>query len=172
MAELRKEIMPKAKTGRPTGRPPAPKERVSIVGPTTDSPHLPSYGSTPEPPDGLFDDGLALWNHVWDAGRTWLSPDSDRTIVELLCFAQDEAENIRRGMWEGKFSRFYETANGQMVTHPLVNQLKDLRTQMTSWLAAIGFSPSDRARLGLAEVRVRNELDELAERRANRATQS
>ena len=84
----------------------------------------------------------------------------------------DEAENIRRGMWEGQFARFYVTANGQMVTHPLVTQLKDLRTQMTTWLAAIGFSPSDRARLGLAEVRVRNELDELAERRANRATKS
>ena len=164
--------MPKAKTGRPNGRPPAPRERLAIAHPTTDAPHLPSTGSAPEPPAGLYDDGLALWDHVWEAGRTWLSPDSDRTIVELLCFAQDEAENIRRGMWEGKFSRFYETANGQMVTHPLVNQLKDLRTQMTAWLSAIGFSPSDRARLGLAEVRVRNELDELAERRANRATRS
>lgn len=162
--------MPKAKTGRPTGRPPAPRERLAIAHPTSDSPHLPSLGGIPEPPDGLFDDGLALWEHVWTAGRTWLSPDSDRTIVELLCHAQDEAENIRRGMWEGQFSRFYVTANGQMVTHPLVNQLKELRTQMTTWLAAIGFSPSDRARLGLAEVRVRNELDELAERRANRAT--
>ena len=41
---------------------------------------------------------------------------------------------------------------------------------MTTWLSAIGFSPSDRARLGLAEVRVRDSLDELAERRAQRAT--
>jgi len=56
------------------------------------------------------------------------------------------------------------------VTHPMVNQLKELRVQMTTWLSAIGFSPSDRARLGLAEVRVRDELDELAQRRAQRAT--
>jgi hypothetical protein len=59
-----------------------------------------------------------------------------------------------------------------MVTHPLVTQLANLRTQMTAWLAAIGFSPSDRSRLGLAEVRVRNELDELERRRAERSYSS
>jgi hypothetical protein len=64
----------------------------------------------------------------------------------------------------------YVHANGSPVTTPWVTQLKELRVQMTAWLAAIGFSPADRARLGLAEVRVRDELDDLKKRRDERVT--
>jgi P27 family predicted phage terminase small subunit len=116
----------------------------------------------------LGEDGLALWNHVWVAGRTWLSPESDQTIVAMLCEAQDDYCLIRNLLNSGEEPRFYITANGQMVTHPLVTQLQNLRAQMTSWLAAIGFSPADRSRLGLAEVRVRDDLDELQRRRVDR----
>lgn len=89
-------------------------------------------------------------------------------MVELLCRAHDEAEEIRRAMQVGDVKRFYVVANGQHVTHPLVTQLKDLRTQMTAWLSALGFSPTDRARLGVGEVRQAGALDELEERRRAR----
>lgn len=167
-------------TGRPAGRPSKPVEVKRAAGNPggrvlPDAP-LPGEGlagvsEVPAPPL-LGDDGLILWAHVWEAGRQWLSPESDRTIITLLCQAQDEAEDIRRRIGSGEVERFYVTANGQMVTHPLVTQLANLRTQMTAWLAAIGFSPSDRSRLGLAEVRVRNELDELERRRRERASGS
>jgi P27 family predicted phage terminase small subunit len=97
-----------------------------------------------------------------------MSPDSDQTIVSMLCEAQDDYCLIRETINSGAEPRFYVTANGQMVTHPLITQLQNLRAQMTAWLAAIGFSPSDRSRLGLAEVRVRDELDELQRRRVDR----
>lgn len=168
-------------TGRPTGRPSKPVEVKRANGnpggralpsvPVMPGEGLVTTGDVPTPPP-LEAEGLALWNHVWDAGRQWLSPDSDRTIITLLCNAQDEAEDIRRLISSGEISRFYVTANGQMVTHPLVTQLNGLRAQMTSWLAAIGFSPADRSRLGLAEVRVRNELDELERRRRERTSTS
>lgn len=165
-----------AGTGRPTGRPAKPVElhrlagnpsKKKLPGAPLPGEGLPSLDGLPLPPD-LGDDGLALWNHVWAAGRAWLSPDSDRTLVRMLCEAQDEYEQIRALLSSGEVPRFYVTANGQIVTHPLVTQLGNLRTQMTGWLAAIGFSPSDRARLGLAEVRVRDELDELKQRRVER----
>jgi P27 family predicted phage terminase small subunit len=166
-----------AGTGRPPGRPSKPLEVKRALGnpgqrPLPDAP-LPGEGlegveGIPTPPS-LGDDGLELWEHVWLAGRTWLSPDSDRTIITLLCQAQDEHEEIRRQIALGEIARYYTTANGQMVTHPMVTQLQNLRTQMTAWLAAIGFSPADRSRLGLAEVRVRDELDELQRRRVERA---
>jgi phage terminase small subunit len=82
----------------------------------------------------------------------------------------DEYAGIKRQLETGEVERFYTMANGSMVTHPLVNQLKDLRIHMTTWLAAIGFSPSDRSRLGLAEVRVRDEIDDLMRRRNERVT--
>ncbi len=167
-------------TGRPTGRPAKPLEVKRELGnpghrPLPGAP-LPGEGldgvtDLPTPPD-LGEAGLALWEHVWDAGRQWLAPETDRTIITKLCQAEDEHEEIRLLLASGEVPRFYVTANGQMVTHPLVTQLQTIRTQMTAWLAAIGFSPSDRSRLGLAEVRVRDELDELQRRRAERASSS
>jgi P27 family predicted phage terminase small subunit len=106
-----------------------------------------------------------LWFRTWAAGRAWLAPASDYTIVSLLCEAQDDYALVRDLLNSGAEPRYYVTANGQVVTHPLVVQLQNLRAQMTAWLSAIGFSPSDRSRLGLAEVRVRDDLDELAQRR-------
>jgi P27 family predicted phage terminase small subunit len=163
-------------TGRPSGRPSKPLEVKRALGnpgqrPLPDAP-LPGEGlagvtSVPMPPE-LGEAGLELWYHVWTAGKTWLAPESDRTIITLLCNAQDEAEEIRLRIQSGEIERFYTTANGQMVTHPMVTQLANLRAQMTAWLAAIGFSPADRSRLGLAEVRVRDELDELQRRRNER----
>lgn len=163
-------------TGRPAGRPAKPLEVKRALGnpgqrPLPNAPlpgeGLESVSSIPVPPI-LGEAGLDLWDHVWTAGKTWLSPDSDRTIITLLCQAQDEHEEIRLKIASGEIERYYTTANGQMVTHPMVTQLQNLRTQMTAWLAAIGFSPADRSRLGLAEVRVRDELDELMSRRVRR----
>jgi P27 family predicted phage terminase small subunit len=134
---------------------------------------MPSEGlapssDVPSAPE-LLNDGQLLWSHVWNAGRSWLSPESDYTLIRMLCEAHDEHETIRRRLSSGEVDRYYTTSNGQIVTHPLVTQLGALRAQMTAWLAAIGFSPADRSRLGLAEVRVRDELDELEKRRATRS---
>ena len=164
-------------TGRPKGRPAKPVELHRAAGNPSKKqlPDAPAPGQgiaaaegIPQPPH-LGEDGLRLWVHVWTAGRAWLSPDSDQTIVRMLCEAHDEHESIRRLLSSGEVERFYATSNGQLVTHPLVTQLSNLRSQMTAWMAAIGFSPSDRARLGLAEVRVRDELDELKRRRVERS---
>ena len=166
--------MPKMGTGRPMGRPAQPVERTRAVKGANNLPEAPLPGQglsagIPTPPS-LEEDGLILWYHVWTAGKTWLATESDQTIITLLCQAQDEHESIRRQIASGEIERFYTTANGQMVTHPMVTQLATLRTQMTAWLAAIGFSPADRSRLGLAEVRVRDELDELQRRRVERSS--
>lgn len=160
-------------TGRPNGRPSKPLEVKRALGyaeipaPTTGQ-GLEGVDGVPTPPE-LGDAGLALWYHTWIAGKSWLAVESDRTIITMLCQAQDEHEEIRGQLASGEIPRYYVTANGQMVTHPMVTQLQTLRTQMTAWLAAIGFSPSDRSRLGLAEVRVRDELDELVKRRVERS---
>lgn len=168
-------------TGRPAGRPAKPVERKRAAGnpggralPDAPMPGqgLPSSGDTPLPPPEMGDVGLELWALVWDAGRSWLSPEVDRPIVESLCEAADEAAELRDSLRSGVTPRFYTGLNGQITTHPAVNQLKELRTQRTTWLSMLGFSPADRARLGLAEVRVRDELDELSEARDKRRAAS
>jgi phage terminase small subunit len=86
-----------------------------------------------------------------------------------LCQAHEEIEQMRAAFADGSAERTYISSNGSIVSHPFIAQIKDLRVQTTSWLAALGFSPADRARLGLAEVRVRDELDDLMRRRNERA---
>lgn len=163
-------------TGRPAGRPAKPTEVKRALGnpghrPIPDPP-MPGEGlrgveDIPTPPV-LGVDGLRLWNQLWLAGKSWLSPDSDQHIMTLLCQAQDESEEIRRGIAIGEVPRFYKLPNGSFATHPLVAQLKELRSQSTAWLSALGFSPADRARLGLAEVRQNDAMDELMKRRTER----
>jgi len=165
--------MPTPGTGRPRGRPPKPLEQKRALGLLKTPAPLPGVAlvaatDLPNPPT-LKAPGAALWAEVWLAGRAWLSPESDYTLIKMLCEAHDEHEEIRQLLISGKVARYYETNNGQIVTHPLVTQLANLRQQLTAWLAAIGFSPADRSRLGLAEVRVRDELDELDRRRAERS---
>lgn len=164
-------------TGRPTGRPAKPVERKRATGnpggralPDAPMPGdgLSSAGTVPAVPVALEDHGRALWFEVWQAGRSWLSPEADRPLVLSLCEAADEAEKLRAALADGSTPRFYEMLNGAIVTHPAVTQLRELRVQRTAWLSMLGFSPADRSRLGLAEVRVRDELDELKNRRDER----
>lgn len=167
-----------AKTGRPNGRPSKPVEAQRALGnpghrsmPAAPMPGqaLEGVSSLPKPPADLGPSGLDLWFHVWEAGRQWLAPASDRTIVTLLCQAEDELQSMRLAFLTGEAERTYVTSNGSIVSHPYIAQMKDLRAQMTAWLAALGFSPADRARLGLAEVRVRDAIDELQRRRDERS---
>lgn len=163
-------------TGRPDGRPAKPVEVKRALGnpgkrplPVAPMPYegLDNVKDIPEPPV-LGIDGLALWNQIWTAGKSWLAPEADRHIVTLLCQNHDEIEDIRRAIAIGEVPRFYKLPNGSFVSHPLVTQLSQLRTQSTAWLAALGFSPADRTRLGLAEVRQSESLDELERRRNER----
>lgn len=174
MIRTEREIM--ANTGRPKGRPSKPTEVKRALGnpghrplpdvqkpgqglaPVTSVPAAPSLGM----------DGQALWDRLWSAGEKWLSPDGDYALMELLCRATDESEFLRRSLSLGEVPRHYVLPNGSFVSHPYVTQLKELRLQMTAWLAALGFSPTDRARLGLAEVRTLDALDELQRRREQR----
>jgi len=45
--------------------------------------------------------------------------------------------------------------------------LRSLDKQIVEELSLLGFSPTDRSRLGLAEVRVANELEEYRNRKTN-----
>lgn len=166
-----------AKTGRPTGRPAKPVERHRATGnpshkplPPTPLPGqaLPGMRSDIPTPPVLGIDGRDLWDQIWGAGRSWLSPDSDAVVITMLCQATDEAESMRRALAIGEVPRYYVLPNGSYVTHPYVSQLKELRAQITAWLASLGFSPSDRARLGVGEVRQHDALDDLERRRQER----
>lgn len=163
-------------TGRPNGRPPKPVEQKRLLG-NPGHRHLPDAPAPGQGLPGVSDipavpvlgvDGTELWIEIWESGKSWLSPKADRAIVRLLCQAYDEHEQIRRALAIGEVPRHYVLPNGSYVSHPYVTQMTSLRSQMTAWYSALGFSPADRARLGLGEVRQMDSLDELEQRRNER----
>lgn len=90
----------------------------------------------------------------------------------LMCLLVEKLQTANRlRLWLGDDvrNRWYTTANGQTVTHPAVKQLEQADAQVTGWLQLLGFPVSERARLGLFEIRVANELDEYRRRNQQHA---
>jgi P27 family predicted phage terminase small subunit len=121
--------------------------------------------STPDAPVWCDEYGSAVWSSIWAAGRRHLSEQHDTILVSLLVERLQDRRVIRGWLGDHPENRWYVTANGQVVTHPAVKQIDQIDAQVTGWLSMLGFSPSDRARLGLAEIRVANELDEFRRRK-------
>lgn len=148
---------------------PAPKpiERKRLTGrtPTTDSGgrKLPAIQGTivktvvvPDPPHGLEARGSKEWVSIWESGSRWLAPTADYHWVEMICRAYDEIEAFRAKIAvDGLLST---GSQGQVVAHPLIGEVRRAEASIQKCLSILGFSPTDRARLGLAEVKVQSKL--------------
>lgn len=174
MPAQERKLMP---TGRPAGRPAKPIEQKILQGnpgkqslPKSLPKSLTKTGhfAIPKPPVGLGKNGKAVWNQVWTAGQSWLNPESDYALIKLLCEAADDYQRKRDALNKGTVEEVYFMPNGSWANHPYVNNVKDLRIQMTAWLSQLGFSPTDRARLGITENNAESPFDELKRRREER----
>lgn len=123
-------------TGRPNGRPKTPKRNAE---PLKDIPQSPPH---------LDAAGVAIWNLVWTEGAEWLTP-ADYYAVLTLAEAWSEKEHLRSLIATGLEQRVIDHVNGSRVTNPVVHQLKEAKAAVQTGLSALGFTPTDRARLGL-----------------------
>jgi P27 family predicted phage terminase small subunit len=141
----------KRRSGNPGKRPlPVPRSVVSAL------------EVAPDPHPGLGEAGLVVWHRVWDAGSDWLAP-GDVTILEMLCRQVDEITRWQQILdAEGVI---FVTRNGFIRVHPAVAQIRELEQRVVTNLGLCGFTPADRARLGLTEVRKLSGLADLAARR-------
>lgn len=147
----------------PAGRPSKPIEQKRLLGnpgkralPDKDTVVLlPMVEQTPEPTRPLMKYGLELWDRIWGMGATWVSDKTDIELLMMTCEMIDERWNLR--------AKVMNTDDSVMR-----RGLRELDRQIVSNLSLLGFTPSDRARLGVAEVKAKSKLEELMERRANR----
>jgi hypothetical protein len=93
-----------------------------------------------------------LWERIWSAGRRWISPESDLELLQMVCEQLDERVALRI-----RVLRDNEPEERK--------SLRDLDKQIVSGLSLLGLTPTDRSRLGLAEVKAATKLDELRNRR-------
>jgi P27 family predicted phage terminase small subunit len=91
----------------------------------------------------------------------WVSK-SDAQLLLMTAEALDRREFVIQTLNSEGWS--VVTDKGYPYKHPLVGLLVDLEKQIGQWLAQLGFNPTDRSRLGVAEVKPKGTLELLRER--------
>lgn len=145
------------------GRPPKPVEVKRRLGNPGKRPlqspslvlALPAADRVPLEPTGLLMPGQELWHRVWTQGISWISPATDLTAVEQACYLLDDLTVARE-----RFRATRDPADGRMV-NAFVQTLE-------SSLGRLGFDPSSRSKLGVAEVKAASALTQLLDRRTGR----
>jgi len=141
----------------PAGRPAKPIEQKRLLGNPgkralpSETIAIPMVDATPEPHRPLLRYGRELWDKVWATGATWISPNTDTELLLMTCEMIDERWNLR--------VKVMQTDDSKMR-----RGLRELDRQIVSNLSLMGFSPSDRSRLGVAEIKAKSKLQELLEK--------
>lgn len=151
----------------PAGRPPKPVEVKRALGNPGKRPlpeqhalvALPAVTETPEPPRPLMKYGSELWERVWSMGATWISDKTDLELLIMTCEMVDERWNLRVKVMQNDDAR-------------MRRGLRELDRQIVTNLSLLGFTPADRSRLGVGEVKAADVLDRLEQRRRERETGS
>ena len=147
----------------PAGRPAKPIEQKRLLGnpgkralPDEDSVILLERAEEiPEPTRPLLKYGQELWDRIWGMGATWVSDKTDIELLMMTCEMIDERWNLRVKVMQNDDPR-------------MRRGLRELDRQIVSNLSLLGFTPTDRSRLGVAEVKAQTKLEEMLIRRANR----
>lgn len=148
-----------------TGRPPQPVEVKRRRGRTADTDSggrklpvlaevisLPQASGMPEFPVELGEDGRTLWRRIWAEGLSWISPASDLALAEEACRAIDDVQTARR-----RYRATTEPADARALVA--------LGKRLDEALSALGFTPTARSRLGVAEVKKVSALEAMMARR-------
>jgi hypothetical protein len=113
-------------------------------------------GGFREPLRPLGDAGYQLWHEVFEVGGLWVSARTDTHLLQMVCELLDRREILRE--------EFLADPTERKVNMSLLETEKLIQSS----LSLLGFTPSDRSRLGLAEVKAKSKLEELMDRRAAR----
>lgn len=139
-----KPVEVKRRTGNP-GKRKLPDQSKVIT--------LPAADGIPEPLRPLRTEGRRMWDRIWGNGAVWLSPATDIELVQTLAESVDEREVLRPKVLD----------EGDTSDRIALRKLDD---QIKSMLSALGFTPIDRTRMGVAEVKQASKLDQMRARRA------
>ena len=140
------------------GKPAEEKRRIGSRNykPAAEVVQLERAVSMPEPLRRLDDSGLQLWNRVWQKGVNWITPTTDIELLQMVCEQFDEREQLRDYVLENSHDcRFERSA------------LRELEKSIRSNLSLLGFTPTDRMKLGVAEVKQISILEEMMSRDVN-----
>ena len=150
------------------GRPPVPTERKRKLGnpgarplpdPATVHDAAPLVALVPE---HLGPVGAEMYSRIV-TGAAWLA-DTDRPTLELLCEKIDRREQMKDQLSRSDLVLFTDKAYA--YPNPLVGMLSTIETEIAKLFSALGLTPTDRTRMGLAEVKARNAFEDFLAKKA------
>jgi P27 family predicted phage terminase small subunit len=149
------------------GRPPKPAELKRKTGNPGKRP-LPALASvtalqpaTSLAPAHLSEQSQQLW-HKLRGEAFWIS-NTDESNLQFLCEKLDRRNEILAKLQASDFVLY--TDKGYAYANPLVGMLSTIEVEITKLFSLLGLTPTDRTRLGVAEVKARSALDDLIAKR-------
>lgn len=156
------------------GRPPTPIERKRRLG---NPGHRPIPGTVvalspvvmvPATPDATDGDDLVS-RLLATAASAWIAEPDRLTTLVMVRDGWDERATLRADINKHGHSELLVSEKGsRLVRRPESVRLGELEKQITVWLSQLGLNPTDRSRLGVAEVKAKTRLEELRDRRETR----
>jgi hypothetical protein len=113
--------------------------------------------SVPDPARPLLKYGKEFWDKVWGSGLSWISANTDAELLLMTCELVDERWNLRVRVMQSNDWRERRA-------------LRELDDRIIRNLSLLGFTPADRSKLGVAEVKAISKMEQL-KRRANERNQ-
>jgi hypothetical protein len=111
--------------------------------------------SVPEPARPLLKYGREFWDKVWLNGLQWISVNTDSELLLMTCELIDERWNLRVRVMQSNDWRERRA-------------LRELDSRLISNLSLMGFTPADRSKLGVAEVKAISKMEALKRRQVER----
>lgn len=146
--------------GNPGGKRLPKASEVAILEPTNNVP----------PPISLGPVGREVWRTAHQVA-VWMSK-LDLPLLEDLCKQWDLIHLMQLSIDEDgiQLSEPICTSSGHVVgerkvPNKMLKELRETQAGVQKLATALGFDPGSRSRLGLAEVKARNELEDLIARR-------
>ena len=143
----------------PAGRPAKPTEIKRKLGnpgkralpDTTVVQYLEQSVVVPDPARPLLRYGREFWDKVWGSGLSWISANTDAELLLMTCELVDERWNLRVRVMQSNDGRERRA-------------LRELDDRIIRNLSLLGFTPADRSKLGVAEVKAISKMEALKRR--------
>jgi P27 family predicted phage terminase small subunit len=111
------------------------------------------------PPASLNELGRREWDYVITT-CPWLGR-SDLTAVRLYCETLMRRQDFQDAL--DSDSLMLMTSTGYSYINPAAVGLRQMEEDLRKWMGLLGLTPSDRTRIGVAEVQAKSTLERLAE---------
>jgi len=113
-------------------------------------------------PEHLSDKSKSLWLKLRETAF-WISNTDESNLVMLL-EKLDRRDELVAKLQASDFVLY--TDKGYAYANPLVGMISTIETEITKLFSLLGLTPTDRTRLGVAEVKARSALDDLIAKRS------